>query len=748
MVAAACSGDGETSPATTAAGPPPTTQPAPPPPATTAAPAPVTTPAPPAPTTTIAPEPEGLVPGLRAGTVATYSGSAEIRLAWSGAPLGEVYGLGDDPTGRFVTEVTGTQRFLAVEAGDGVEIVEDLIAEAGSVTTTVGETVESVEFTRTELFDVEPLTPPVVLDERWRPAAGVIPNAPSAFVGHFGALATAAAFGPPLTDGAVAVGDAWTYSSQDPFVGTVVVDVAVSQELFGPSGEEQLVLEFSGSARDLPTPLDVFDAFEVMRDVAGSDTPLIEFVSELSDTARVRELGVLGHATIDLASGLVVSLESEQALLVEFPFVDSDDVLEIEASAARSLTMTGHGPASPFDVSSILDRFAIDPSALAVEATFGLTGYEFVDSDEGQADVVFGRLDDVRSDLFAGVTMFRAIDVAGDEADVISLTLAGELRGAPFIGEEIARFLADGAPRPVVVGGFTVWRAEVDGREWMFYSNETHLFVTIGPRPLSERLIGELAATAQPYLWQPGDCADFTDGFDDATPYAPFGLHGLRHCLVEHSHQVIYSEVLPDAFDAPFPSDLSRRSDETCGRAFHQLTGTSELESALSLIRYLPDREEWEKGFRYLACVVSVRGPDGLVSVEGRIDGRDEAYRLELSQGTCLFDLFPVECDDPHNGEIIGVFVLPDPDGAERPDAAGLQALISDRCRAAFDDFDVVPGPATVGVFDVTDVFTAWEFGARRYYCVAAAFGNDGSRLAVTGTFGDGWEEAAERVAV
>ena len=51
-----------------------------------------------------------------------------------------------------------------------------------------------------------------------------------------------------------------------------------------------------------------------------------------------------------------------------------------------------------------------------------------------------------------------------------------------------------------------------------------------------------------------------------------------------------------------------------------------------------------------------------------------------------------------------------------------------------------------MAVFDFTDVFAAWDYGARRYFCLASAFGEDGFRLDITGTFADGWEEAEPRV--
>jgi hypothetical protein len=335
----------------------------------------------------------------------------------------------------------------------------------------------------------------------------------------------------------------------------------------------------------------------------------------------------------------------------------------------------------------------------------------------------------------------------GDEVVAVAVTMGGEFRGAPYVAEEVSAFLSGSRPTEVSVGDHTAFRVGIGDEEWLMYNNEAYLFITIGPRSASRRVMRDLAQTSVPYLWQPGDCLDFADEYDSATPYAPFGEHGLRHCGVTHTHEVIHSEVLPEGPDARFPADLSDRSRITCARAFRDFTGRSELETTLLMTRYLPDRDEWAKGSRYLACIVGVAGPDGEVAVEGRIDGRDPALVFTLEVGTCLFGLFPVECDQRHDSEIIAAFDLPDGPDAPLPDVDDLRERLGDRCDEELAAFALGEGPGEIEVFELTDVFGSWELGLRRVYCRAAAFGDDGFRLDITGTFGSGWEEAEEQVA-
>ena len=550
-----------------------------------------------------------------------------------------------------------------------------------------------------------------------------------------------------MTDETVDVGDGWSVAHHDPLIGTVSIRSEVVAEVAFDDRELLFDIEFSGSATELPVGLDLVDALDVAG-VGGSLGLDAFFPPGTSASVSLRAATLDGSVRYDPSIGVPVDIETLQTFALTFT-VNSADVREeftLDIAAYRSLTLIDLAEAAPFDVESVLDRFETDPFDSALNAFLGLTRYEILDVTDEQGDAVLDPLADLRSDLFAGASIIRLEDADGEQATAVALTASGEFRGAPFLADEVALFVSGTSPRSVFIGRKTAFRVTVDDVEWLLYSSETHLFIVVGPRDVSRVIMTDLAESADPYLWQPGDCLIFDDGFDDATPYAPFGLHGLRHCAVGHTYEVIHSEVLPEPAAARFPSDLSARSDASCGRAFFELTGTTELESALGLIRYLPDEDEWANGSRYFACVVFVNGSRGKVTVAGRIVGEDESLRFELEQGTCLFSLFPVDCGDPHNGEIIAVFELAEEPGAPMPDSGDLADLLADGCSTAFTAFELGDGPGVVNVFEISDIFGAWDFGARRYYCMASTFGFNGFRLDITGTFGGGWEEAQDRV--
>ena len=760
LVAACTGGDGDGALSTDPPTPPPppttATTAAPPPPTTTA---PVSSPPPPA--TTAVPaalEPQALSFGFAPGDLVTYEGSLETRLSWSGGSLSAVFEDASGVEGKVIAEWTGRQRLLVLAAGDSLELVEDFTAEEGSFIIEDDGAPTITEFTRDELLDFKPPTPPILIDQegRFRPEPGS--GAPRALIVSVGPLAAAAVIGPPFSSNPVDVGDSWTAEFEDPLLGTVVIDVEIVSEEETADGTLVFVIDFSGRSDDLPRDLDLVEALDLTG--APRDSPGLASLlpPDAAGLATVRSVDLSGTMQFDPVRGIALEFESREGFAMDLSFEAGEEVVafSLESGATRSFALTGYARAAPFAVESVLDRFEVDPFTLASATFAGLTDYELIDVTGDEVDSVFARFFDARlpQDLFAGSTIVNLVDGDGESAIALAVTTGGVFRGDPIVAREVAAFVSGSTPREVSIGESTVYRVTIDGAEWLMYSNQTHLFVTIGPRGLSQRIMADFVESVTPYLWQPGDCLDFTDDFDSAVPHAPFGIHGLRHCTVDHTYEVIYSEVLPEGSAARYPSDLEERSVSACGSAFHEFAGTTELKSALSLISYLPDEIEWEQGSRYFACAVYLTGPDGEIEVNARIDGRDPELMFTLEVGTCLFSLspffslFPVECDDPHHGEVIAVFDVSEGPRDPMPDVDDLRALIAERCEAAFDDFNLGSGPGRVDVFGITDLFAAWEFGVRRYYCVAVAFGNGGFRLGITGTFAGEWEEAVERVAV
>jgi hypothetical protein len=672
----------------------------------------------------------------------------EATFAWSGAAGAEILALPETATGSTVVAVDGRQRILALSTVGGLEIIEDFTATAGSITVGSSGDIETMEIPRGELRDVIVVAPPLLVDDTLALDDRVPAGTPGAFTRHVDPLFVAGVLGPPLSGGEIDVGDSWSVEASDAFLGQVTIEVRVTDQVTMADGGLAFVLEYEGATSGTATELALDAAFDVATSFASSPEIGRLVASAGARTAVVRTAGLTGQVVFDPSRGAVVSLDS--AVRVVLDFVSADDPgpadFTIETGVSRSFVLEGISPATPFEVMSVLDRFEVSPVALA-EAPFDqLTSYEISVAPADRAELIVSLLTDRRPDLPAG-TAVRTVSADGSaEITAVTVALSGEFRGAPFVAEEVAAILSSSVPRAVSVAGRGAFLVTIDDEDWRLYNDEVYRYIVIGSGVLAGQVLADLVGRPVPYLWQAGDCLDFEDGFDSAAPYAPFGVHGLRHCAADHVYEVIHSEVLAEGASARLPSDLSERSRSACARSFVDFTGATELETAVSLIRYLPDPAEWAKGARYLACVVFVAGPDGPRTVDQRIDGDDAALAFALDVGTCLSDLVAVACTEPHDREIIGLFDLPDGPEAPPPAATELSGTMIDRCAEAFADFELGTGPGDVRVFDVTDMFTFWEFGVRRFYCVAGAFEPFGGALEITGTFGERWREAAERV--
>ena len=158
--------------------------------------------------------------------------------------------------------MTGRQRLLALDAGDAIEVVEDFIATAGAVTVELDGEKVTTELARDELLDLKPVSPPVVIDESLTPVGGVT-GAPRALAPDFEWLTVIAMLGPPLPDDDVDVGDRWNASHLDPLIGMLSIEAEIIDEIATDDGGFLFLIEFSGSAVDLPVDLDLVDVLDL-----------------------------------------------------------------------------------------------------------------------------------------------------------------------------------------------------------------------------------------------------------------------------------------------------------------------------------------------------------------------------------------------------------------------------------------------------------------------------------------------------
>ena len=231
-------------------------------------------------------------------------------------------------------------------------------------------------------------------------------------------------------------------------------------------------------------------------------------------------------------------------------------------------------------------------------------------------------------------------------------------------------------------------------------------------------------------VWDAGTCLMLPD--DGDMPWAPFATDLVVPCEDPHNAEVIFSEQVAVAGDEYDGDAIAVQRSYVCDRAFETELGPQRDHRA-SLITYMPDASEWDRGDRYLACVVRLVEAGLPVTIEqplADIDGLDWAPEV----GGCfqgLGDAEEVSCSSPHTIELLGVVDLdaasyPPPDGTEFGDA----------CAPCLEG--VTPGTVAVSPFPSGLYPYAFEQGQRELRCFAVVWGEDGP-TPVLGSFLDEW---------
>jgi hypothetical protein len=683
---------------------------------------------------------------LSGGRILTHGAEHEITIEMrpGGSDGFDLFGP-DDTTTAMVIE--GNHRTLFIEIpGEGEsEIVQDFTAREGSVTFTVESSEFKQTFSRDELenFDDVALMPVVIH------ASGSLGDGLGGAPGYHRATGRQGdllgLLGPLFGDQEVDEGDSWSVEIADAVLGPLSYSAEITEEKELEDGVYVFVVDYTSELADPPVEVDFNEGLaaiggadaNVFSDL-GLDTDLFEGALVFTDAT------VTGTAWFDPLAGVVTRLDVTTVVDVELTLAFEEESASggMTMTTVSALELTGvDDSVASFERAAVLDRFEADPYLLAEESLAPVFWLDWEMPDAETVDAIFEHLDLVGG-VAAGYTYLRLVAPDDTAVDVVVMTNGGNLRGNPGLAELIAEVLTGRSPNRVTVAGTDAYRITLDGTEWLLWNSDTHTYIVIGKRAMATLVMTDFINGPAPYLWQTGDCLDFGDFYDE-TPHSPFGRYGLEHCSHPHTYEVLHSEILEDGPDSDYPDDLGEHVAQRCGARFYEHTGTFPLESSLSMVQYLPDPDEWDRGARYIACVIYLQDEDGRVRVESRLEGAGKEHPIDLEPGVCLLAGIPVPCADPHGYEVMSVHTYEAGADAEYPDLEEAFDAMEDVCEADFEQFGATEGDeleVTSGV--ITDLPHGWSAGVRTYYCVAYAVDADDWLVEITGELTGEWEEA------
>ena len=274
-------------------------------------------------------------------------------------------------------------------------------------------------------------------------------------------------------------------------------------------------------------------------------------------------------------------------------------------------------PTSPTTtVPSLTPPTTTDKDKVALDAFAPLDGFT-LNTDLTSADTALFALFDPwipeRIIDGLGAAVFEGDD--GQLVSVISTIPVTGLRGDPNLASFFAVAAGRGETEEEIVDGITTIDAPSGGTFEIWSDGDGLLIATSENAADAHAYMVARAAVYTPNdVWDSGSCL-YLGPTEPAVfgvyPYAPFMEDLVVSCSGPHNAEVIHSEfegiAIPE-FDA---EAVDHQRNYECDRAYRETFDSSVQDHRASLVTYMPDQDEWDRGDRYLACVVVVYDEEG-----------------------------------------------------------------------------------------------------------------------------------------
>jgi hypothetical protein len=408
----------------------------------------------------------------------------------------------------------------------------------------------------------------------------------------------------------------------------------------------------------------------------------------------------------------------------------SADETQPEDATTTTATSSTTSPATDPD-GNLLAPSREDPSAVAADVLVTLDGFEEVGTPPDTANDLLITIEAwLPPDLVAGDAETVYTNADGAHIAVMSVIPQLTWRGDPGFVPDLIEAVTGAEPESPATGVFTA-DAPSGAVLQLWSSGDGFVVASSLDEDAAVTYLSGLEGVRDPNpSWSSGDCL-FLDE-DEDLPYAPFPRDVVVPCSGAHNAEVLIGSTQgaqSDAFDA---EAIEYQRNYDCDRAYNEAFG-DQLTHAPGLVTYMPDEDEWDRGDRYLACVVIIDRNDGRQMFAGAMADRDD-LSFTPDVGSCLLDGLPadtVDCSLPHAYQYIGDAVV-DADTWPGTDST----VFDEACLSLVGALEA--GPGTVDGFPIGLGPYAFENGDRTVRCMAFAT-VDGFLVDVLGGFDGIW---------
>ena len=330
----------------------------------------------------------------------------------------------------------------------------------------------------------------------------------------------------------------------------------------------------------------------------------------------------------------------------------------------------------------------------------------------------------------------------GDEGQLVSvistIPVTG-FRGDPNLASFFAAAAGRGETEEEIVDGITTIDAPSGGSFEIWSDGDGVLIATAENAADAHAYMVARAAVYTPNdVWDPGSClylGPTEPPVFGVYPYAPFMDDLVVPCAGPHNAEVIHSEfeaiAIPE-FDA---EAVDQQRNYECDRAYRDTFDSSVQDHRASLVTYMPDQDEWDRGDRYLACVVVIYDDDGEPELFKGAMADLPNLEVVMTPGDCTDGSITniVDCGTVHAQQYVGSVMA---EGDVYP-ALGDDAFDA-LCAVYLPDL-TLNDDAEVRITGLGLMPYSFEIGDREIRCYANAIVDGFIPADVVGSFYDKW---------
>lgn len=329
-------------------------------------------------------------------------------------------------------------------------------------------------------------------------------------------------------------------------------------------------------------------------------------------TRTTRTLIVLAIALV--ASACTPSDSADTTTTVEATTTTTSTEAPPATATTTTTTTTPSGPTTTQPL--LTPPTTRDKDDVALDAFVPVDGYA-IDTEILTDDTVLFSLFDpwIPERIIDGLGAAVFEGDEGQRVSVISTIPITSLRGDPNLAAFFAVSAGRGETEESVVDGITTIEAPSGGTFEIWSDGDGVLIATAeDPADAHSYMVARAALYAPNDVWDSGSClylAPTEPAVFGVYPYAPFMDDLVVPCSGPHNAEVLHATFEATSIPEFDPEAVHYQRNYECDREYRNTFGSSVQDHRASLVTYMPDQDEWDRGDRYLACVVVLYDESG-----------------------------------------------------------------------------------------------------------------------------------------